>query len=50
VWVGLFGFTKVSTAAGISAGIIEVAAFAALAVLALVPAAPRAPAVQAARD
>ena len=35
VWVGLFGFTEVRTTAGITAGIIEVAAFAALAVLAL---------------
>ena len=39
VWVGLFGFTEVRTTAGITAGIIEVAAFAALAVLALAPAA-----------
>ena len=35
VWAGLFGFTEVRTTAGITAGIIEVAAFAALAVLAL---------------
>ena len=39
VWAGLFGFTEVRTTAGITAGIIEVAAFAALAVLALAPAA-----------
>jgi predicted lipoprotein with Yx(FWY)xxD motif len=38
VWAGLFGFTEVRTTAGITAGIIEVAAFAALAVLALAPA------------
>jgi predicted lipoprotein with Yx(FWY)xxD motif len=37
VWVGLFGFTEVRTTVGITAGIIEVAAFAALAVLALAP-------------
>jgi predicted lipoprotein with Yx(FWY)xxD motif len=39
VWVGLFGFTEVRTAAGITAGIVEVAAFAALAVPALARAA-----------
>jgi predicted lipoprotein with Yx(FWY)xxD motif len=39
-WIGLFGFTEVRTTAGITAGSIEVAAFAALAVLAAVPAAP----------
>ena len=39
VWAGLFGFTEVRTTAGITAGIIEVAAFAALAVLALASAA-----------
>jgi predicted lipoprotein with Yx(FWY)xxD motif len=31
VWTGLFGFTEVRTAAGIAAGVIEVAAFATLA-------------------
>ena len=39
MWVGLFGFTEVRTAAGISAGIVEVTCFAALGVLALAPAA-----------
>jgi len=39
VWVGLFGFTEIRTAAGIVAGVIEVAAFAALAALAAAPAA-----------
>ncbi len=34
VWTGLFGFTEVRTTAGITAGVIEVAAFAALAALA----------------
>ncbi|HJY58855.1 MAG TPA: hypothetical protein VJ418_20960 [Streptosporangiaceae bacterium] len=34
LWVGLFGFTEVRTAAGIWAGIIDVAAFATLAVAA----------------
>jgi hypothetical protein len=43
VWAGLFGFTEVRTTAGITAGIIEVAAFAALAILALAPAAQRQP-------
>jgi predicted lipoprotein with Yx(FWY)xxD motif len=37
VWTGLFGFKEVRTAAGIAAGVIEVAAFAALAVLAARP-------------
>jgi predicted lipoprotein with Yx(FWY)xxD motif len=39
VWIGLFGFTEVRTTAGITAGIIEIAAFAALALLAATPAA-----------
>ena len=39
VWAGLFGFTDVPAAAGIAAGVIEVAAFAVLAVAAAVPAA-----------
>jgi predicted lipoprotein with Yx(FWY)xxD motif len=43
VWIGLFGFTEVRTAAGIVAGVIEVAAFAALAVLAATPATRRQP-------
>jgi predicted lipoprotein with Yx(FWY)xxD motif len=38
LWIGLFGFTEVRTTAGITAGVIEVAAFAALAGLAAVPA------------
>jgi predicted lipoprotein with Yx(FWY)xxD motif len=37
VWIGLFGFTEVRTTAGITAGVIEVAAFAALATLAARP-------------
>jgi len=37
VWVGLFGFTEVRTTAGITAGLVEVAAFAALAALAARP-------------
>jgi hypothetical protein len=37
VWTGLFGFTEVRTTAGITAGVIEVAAFAALAALAARP-------------
>ena len=41
LWVGLFGFTEVRTAAGIWAGIIDVAAFATLAVAAA-PALPSA--------
>jgi predicted lipoprotein with Yx(FWY)xxD motif len=36
VWIGLFGFKEVRTTAGISAGLIEVAAFAALALAAVV--------------
>jgi predicted lipoprotein with Yx(FWY)xxD motif len=40
LWVGLFGFTEVRTAAGIWAGIIDVAAFAALA-MAAAPGLPR---------
>src|SRR5450755_1826427 len=39
LWIGLFAFTEVRTAAGIVAGVIEVAAFAALAVLAALAAA-----------
>ncbi len=38
VWTGLFGFTEVRTTAGITAGLIEAAAFAVLAALALAPA------------
>jgi predicted lipoprotein with Yx(FWY)xxD motif len=38
VWTGLFGFTEVRTTAGITAGLVEVAAFAVLAALALAPA------------
>jgi predicted lipoprotein with Yx(FWY)xxD motif len=38
VWTGLFGFTEVRTAAGIAAGVVEVAAFAVLAALTLAPA------------
>jgi predicted lipoprotein with Yx(FWY)xxD motif len=41
LWIGLFGFREVRTAAGTVAGVIEVAAFAALAVVAVAPA-PRA--------
>jgi predicted lipoprotein with Yx(FWY)xxD motif len=37
VWAGLFGFTEVRTTAGITVGVIEVAAFAALAALAIRP-------------
>jgi hypothetical protein len=37
VWAGLFGFTEVRTTAGITAGVVEVAAFAALALLAVRP-------------
>ena len=44
VWVGLFGFTEVRTTAGITAGIIEIAAFATLATLAFTPAAGGQPA------
>jgi predicted lipoprotein with Yx(FWY)xxD motif len=39
VWVGLFGFKEIRTAAGTAAGVIEVAAFAALAALATAAAA-----------
>jgi predicted lipoprotein with Yx(FWY)xxD motif len=38
VWTGLFGFKEVRTGAGITAGLVEVAAFAVLAALALAPA------------
>jgi predicted lipoprotein with Yx(FWY)xxD motif len=38
VWTGLFGFKEVRTTAGITAGLVEVAAFAVLAALALAPA------------
>ena len=38
VWTGLFGFKEVRTTAGITAGVVEVAAFAVLAALALAPA------------
>jgi predicted lipoprotein with Yx(FWY)xxD motif len=38
VWTGLFGFKEVRTTAGITAGLLEVAAFAVLAALALAPA------------
>ena len=38
VWTGLFGFKEVRTTAGITAGIVEMAAFAVLAALALAPA------------
>jgi predicted lipoprotein with Yx(FWY)xxD motif len=38
VWTGLFGFKEVRTSAGITAGLLEVAAFAVLAALALAPA------------
>jgi predicted lipoprotein with Yx(FWY)xxD motif len=44
VWIGLFGFKEIRTAAGIVAGVIEVAAFATLAMLALSPAAQHQPA------
>jgi len=37
IWAGLFGFTEVRTTAGITAGIIEIAAFAVLGVAAAVP-------------
>src|SRR6516162_10948757 len=43
VWIGLFGFKEIRTAAGVAAGVIEVAAFTALTALAAAtPAAPRA--------
>src|SRR6266581_2115795 len=38
VWTGLFGFKEVRTGAGITAGLVEVAAFVVLAALALAPA------------
>jgi predicted lipoprotein with Yx(FWY)xxD motif len=38
VWTGLFGFKEVRTSAGITAGLVEVAAFVVLAALALAPA------------
>ena len=38
VWIGLFGFKEVRTAAGIAAGLVEVTAFVVLAALALAPA------------
>jgi predicted lipoprotein with Yx(FWY)xxD motif len=38
LWIGLFGFREVRTAAGIAAGVVEVAAFAALTGLAAMPA------------
>jgi len=38
VWIGLFGFKEVRTSAGITAGLVEVAAFVVLAALALAPA------------
>jgi predicted lipoprotein with Yx(FWY)xxD motif len=38
VWTGLFGFKEVRTTAGITAGVVEVAAFVVLAALALAPA------------
>ena len=38
VWIGLFGFKEVRTTAGITAGILEIAAFIVLAALALAPA------------
>ena len=47
VWIGLFGFKEVRTTAGITAGVLEVAAFVALAALALTtptPAVRRGPA------
>ena len=41
VWIGLFGFKEIRTAAGVAAGVIEVAAFTALTALAAAtPAAP----------
>ncbi|MGH9169452.1 MAG: COG4315 family predicted lipoprotein [Acidimicrobiales bacterium] len=41
IWVGLFGFKEVRTTAGLSAGVIEVAAFAVLGALAFVPVQPK---------
>ena len=49
VSIGLFGFKEVRTAAGIAAGLVEVAAFVVLAALALAPAPPKAAADGAAR-
>ncbi len=40
LWAGLFGFTEVRTTAGITAGVVEVIAFAALAALAVRPRLP----------
>ncbi len=37
IWIGLFGFKEVHTTTGLTAGVIEVAAFAALALLAAAP-------------
>ena len=37
VWIGLFGFKEVRSTAGITAGVVEVAAFVVLAALALAP-------------
>jgi predicted lipoprotein with Yx(FWY)xxD motif len=48
VWTGLFGFKEVRTGAGITAGLVEVAAFAVLAALALAPAPAKAAADSAA--
>ena len=47
VWIGLFGFKEIRTAAGLAAGIIEVAAFAALAAFALAAVARGEPAASA---
>jgi predicted lipoprotein with Yx(FWY)xxD motif len=49
VWIGLFGFKEVRTGAGITAGLVEVAAFAVLAALALAPAPADRPAATPAR-
>ena len=43
IWIGLFGFKEIRSAAGIAAGVIEVAAFAVLATLAAFPATPGQP-------
>jgi predicted lipoprotein with Yx(FWY)xxD motif len=48
--LGLFGFREVRTAAGIVAGVVEVAAFAVLAALALIPDPRRRPAGPVAQD
>src|SRR5579872_154773 len=48
VWTGLFGFKEVRTTAGITAGLVEVAAFAVLAALALAPSPADTPAAGAA--